>query len=399
MIQNHRPYQLILSKTHSPLLSGTVARLAAFYGRAQLRLQQMRKGDTVLSSPADARASLQKIYPKPPHSEFFSPLPPQDGQVDLSIVIPSYNVVNYIDSCLQSILTQECRYRIQVIVVDGNSQDGTKEHLNAYRKDPRVILIEMNARSSAANSRNHGLLYATGTYLMFVDSDDKLAPGALNALMDAAQTTGADIVQGGWQYINEQDVPGHEQLYVEMTYTGKHLIDCFDLPGMPWGKVYRRSLFEKIRFPSSYTCFEDTIIHFLVFRSTQKIASVSALVYLWRKNPRGITASSQNRPAAVQSYWIMEELLMQDASLGLAHDVRFYSTLVMQLSNYCYATVSKMGEAVQRDIFALCCELYAHTVPSGIEVNSSYLVRCGAKALAEHRFDLWCRQGQLSRLL
>ncbi len=54
------------------------------------------------------------------------------------------------------------------------------------------------------------------------------------------------------------------------------------------GKVYRRELFAQVRFPAYYTCFEDAIIHFLVFRLAKTVASVPEMVYLWRKNPKGL---------------------------------------------------------------------------------------------------------------
>lgn len=400
MLQNHRPYQLIRSKTGSSLLASAVARAAACYGAARLSLASLHREDaSLLPTPEQARAALQTIYPKPLPSEPISPLPPQDAQIELSIIVPSYNVERYIDRCIQSILSQEGSEHLQVIVVDGDSTDRTLERLFAYRNDPRVVVIPTKGRSSAARGRNEGLLHATGQYLMFVDSDDQLAPGAVKALLDTARQTGADIVQGGWQYLDEADTPGPQQLYLDMTYTGAHALDRFDLPGMPWGKVYRRALFEHIRFPDHYSCFEDTILHFLVYRSAEKIVSSSALVYFWRRNSRGITASSQHRPAAVQSYWIMEELLCQDARLKLPHDALFDACFVMQLTNCCYANLSRMEPSTQRAVFALCCDLYARTMQKDPTEGQSFAVRCGAKALRERRFDLWCRQGQLFRLL
>ena len=130
-------------------------------------------------------------------------------------------------------------------------------------------------------------------------------------LLEAAQRLDADVVQGGWQYLYTDGTRGPVQRYPAAVYTGAAAPERFELPGMPWGKVYRRELFAQVRFPAYYTCFEDAIIHFLVFRLAKTVASVPEMVYLWRKNPKGLTATSQHRPAAVQSYWIMEQLLAQ----------------------------------------------------------------------------------------
>lgn len=151
---------------------------------------------------------------------------------------------------------------------------------------------------------------------MFVDSDDLLLPGAIRTLLEAAQRLDADVVQGGWQYLYTDGSYGPVQCYPAAVYIGNAAPERFELPGMPWGKIYRRELFAQVRFPAYYTCFEDTIIHFLVFRQAKAVVSVPEVVYLWRKNPKGLTATSQHRPAAVQSYWIMEQLLAQDAALA-----------------------------------------------------------------------------------
>ena len=62
-------------------------------------------------------------------------------------------------------------------------------------------------------------------------------------------------------------------------------------------------------FPAGYTCFEDAVIHFLIFPAAEKIASISQVVYAWRRNANGITFTSQGTKKAVQAYWIVEELL------------------------------------------------------------------------------------------
>ena len=171
----------------------------------------------------------------------------------------------------------------------------------------------------------------------------------------------------------------------------------FELPGMPWGKVYRRELFAQVRFPAYYTCFEDAIIHFLVFRLAKTVASVPEMVYLWRKNPKGLTATSQHRPAAVQSYWIMEQLAVQDAALGLPHDALYRCTLTLQLSAFCYATVSGLPPETQQAVFRLCCALYAKALPQ--EGALPRRARWGARALRQQDFGLWCRYGRRFQLL
>ena len=259
----------------------------------------------------EERAALAALCPKPAAEETCPLLPPQDPTVTLSVIVPVYNGEATIGPCLDSILQQETSCTVQLIVVDSDSTDGTAAVLERYRALPGVLLCNCSAPRSAAAARNEGLRHAVGRWLMFVDSDDLLLPGAIRTLLEAAQRLDADVVQGGWQYLYTDGTHGPVQRYPAAVYAGAAAPERFELPGMPWGKVYRRELFAQVRFPAYYTCFEDAIIHFLVFRLAKTVASVPEMVYLWRKNPKGLTATSQHRPAAVQSYWIMEQLLAQ----------------------------------------------------------------------------------------
>lgn len=401
MIRNQRPYQLMYSKTKNGAISLAVAVCARICGRLGFLAGEIAKKDIVgWNQIEDVRRELEKVWPKPePDEAGWKPLPETDPEIDLSVIVPVHNAERYIKACVTSILNQESRYRIQLILVNDGSTDRTAELLTEYLDMPDVVVVDFHDGGSAGKARNEGLLHAKGKYLMFVDSDDMLCPQAVETLMETAQRENADVVQGGWQYMDENGIHGHVQIYEEAVYTGRWRADCFDLPGMPWGKVYKRELFSKIRFPSNYTCFEDTIIHFLVFRSAGKIASIKENVYLWRKNSSGITSTNQGRPSAIQGYWIVEEMLDRDRLLGLPHDRLFAESLTMQLSNYCYANLRGLDETKKRDIFRLCCALYQKYLPECEKENLPYAVQCGAKALRENRYDLWCRQGKLFQLM
>lgn len=401
MIQNRRTYQLIDCKAHSRLLAYAAAGCAAACSYADLALQALRRAAPLPGTAGQARSALEAVYPKPASDAAWPPLPPLDPAVELSVIVPVYNGEKTLKACLESILQQDAGCTVQLIVVDSDSTDGTAAILQHYQNQsrPGVVLVNCRSPRSAAAARNEGLLHAVGRRVMFVDSDDVLLPGAVRTLLEAAERLQADIVQGGWQYLYPDDTRGATQTYADAIYTGTAALDRFDLPGMPWGKVYRRELFEAIRFPSHYTCFEDTIIHFLVFRTAKKVASVPQTVYLWRKSPAGLTSTCQHRPAAVQSYWIMEELLAQDAALGLAHDALYACSLTLQLSAFCHATVSGLSEEVQQEIFRLCCELYARALPQAAQQALPRRAAWAARALRERNFALWCRYGKRFRLL
>ena len=83
-------------------------------------------------------------------------------------------------------------------------------------------------RRSAAAARNEGLRHAVGRWLMFVDSDDLLLPGAIRTLLEAAQRLDADVVQGGWQYLYTDGTRGPVQRYPAAVYTGAAAPERFE---------------------------------------------------------------------------------------------------------------------------------------------------------------------------
>src|SRR5215212_6268835 len=96
----------------------------------------------------------------------------------VSVVIPCYNQAHFLGEAIESVLSQ--RYTdVEVIVVDDGSQDDTQGVASSYAaRDPRVRLVRQNNRG-LAGARNRGLAESRGEYVVFLDSDDRLAEGAL----------------------------------------------------------------------------------------------------------------------------------------------------------------------------------------------------------------------------
>lgn len=399
MIKNQRPYQYAYSKTHSNLISLFVGCAAKTAGILALEGSAFLKKECVKGNEKVARAALEKIFEKPQSDFSAKPLLPTDERIDLSVIIPVYNAQNYIDACMESILKQKTGYSVEIIAVNDSSTDATAEKLDKYRTFPNVKIIDLKDGGSAAKARNEGLLHASGENVMFVDSDDLLPQSAIDILMRKMDKSSADIIQGSWQYIDERGEKGLFQKYAEKEYTGRAALERFDLPGMPWGKIYKRKLFEDIRFPSYYTCFEDAVIHFFVFGKAAKTVSVGDNVYYWRKHRDSLTRKSQNSAKALQSLWIAEEMIEKDTVRAQSCDEMFAMCVIGQLSNFCYANVAQLDSETKKNIFILCCDLYKKALPNFNPRKLPYAMRVGAKALRKNRFDLWTKQGKFYQLI
>lgn len=144
-----------------------------------------------------AQTLLNVLHADPHHSCICQNLVAATPQYDLQIIVPAYNVEKYIKECLDSVLSQDTSFSYIVKVINDGSTDGTLKILESYQKDNRIeIICQKNKGLSGA--RNTGLKEINARYLMFLDSDDKLAPGAIEAFMKMAQETDADIVEGAY---------------------------------------------------------------------------------------------------------------------------------------------------------------------------------------------------------
>ncbi|NND07523.1 MAG: glycosyltransferase family 2 protein [Saprospiraceae bacterium] len=119
--------------------------------------------------------------------------------MEISIIIPCYNVKPYLDRSLQSALTQT-HQNCQIIAVDNNSTDGTFEALQAYQKKyPDKISVYTEKKQGAPYARNLGLSKSSGQWIQFLDADDYLAPTKIAEQIKQA-TTDMDVIVGSYRY-------------------------------------------------------------------------------------------------------------------------------------------------------------------------------------------------------
>jgi glycosyltransferase involved in cell wall biosynthesis len=112
----------------------------------------------------------------------------------LSFVVPVHRVEPYLAECLDSILS-EAAPEIEVVAVDDHSPDRSGEIADGYaRRDPRVRVVHLTTNVGLGPARNVGLAHATGEYVWFVDSDDRLPPGAVRAVLDRLTATRPDVL-------------------------------------------------------------------------------------------------------------------------------------------------------------------------------------------------------------
>ena len=202
--------------------------------------------------------------------------------VKVSVVIPVYNVEDFLGECLDSIVNQTLS-DIEIICVNDGSKDRSLEILNEYAaKDERITVIDQENGGHAV-ATNNGMKLAKGKYLFLMDSDDILDLKALEETYKVAEEKNVDFVL--FQAINYYMDTG--ELVEAENYSMNELADrvgdsvfnfedvedmVFDITVTPWSKLYNRQFIEKnsIRFPEGLV-FDDNVFFYEVLFAAERI--------------------------------------------------------------------------------------------------------------------------------
>ncbi len=319
-------------------------------GNAASRLLSPLAADHApLPSEEEARAMLTALRPDAGSSALRAQsLPEAAPRRDVDVIIPVYNTAAYLQACLDSVFTQQTRYAFHVIAVDDGSTDGSAAILDACT-DPHLTVIHQENRG-LAGARNRGLLSTFARYVYFLDADDLLCPGCLDALVSCAEAHAAEIVEGAFRTAD----PDGRPLDLSSHAPGP-------LPrgqasfGFACGKLFSRACFSQIAFPEGYL-FEDSIMAQLIFPLARAHAGalygVEAETFLYRQNSGGIVRSSLSNAKSLDSLWVTLSLYRDRQALGLENDQPYYEYLLNMLP-LTWRRTEALGEEVSRAVFVL----------------------------------------------
>lgn len=223
-----------------------------------------------------------------------------DMAVDLSIIVPIYNVSAYLEECLQSIINQSCSERIECILVDDCGTDDSmalaERFVAGYDGQVRFSIVHHEHNKGLSGARNTGYSYAQGKYVMFLDSDDLLTVNCVSSMMAPVRHREYDMVIGEFCVIEGPDVFMHISL-PKGECLGRDLIAVARSKHrwypMAWGKIYRKSFLE-----SYGLAFFEGILHEDELFSSQLACVASSLyctddvVYKYRVREQSIMTSS-----------------------------------------------------------------------------------------------------------
>ena len=214
----------------------------------------------------------------------------------ISVIVPVYNAEKYLEKCVDSILGQTHR-ELEIILVDDGSTDSSGAICDRYAElDARVVVLHKE-NGGQATARNMALDIAGGAYIGFVDSDDYIAPPMYSTLLSALTENGCEISVCARYTVGEmtgEEKPvfcSENSLLLTSKEALRRLCVYDRVDSSPCDKLFKKELFDGIRFPAGYICEDVDVVYRLLDRA-EKIVHCGRPMYYYLQRAGSTSRSS-----------------------------------------------------------------------------------------------------------
>lgn len=285
----------------------------------------------------------------------------------LSIVVPVYNVEQYLNKCVDSILSQTFR-DYELILVDDGSTDGSSLICDDYKEKDDRICVWHKKNGGLSEARNYGIEHSNGEYIAFVDSDDWIDSSMYESMMSAIVENDADIAVCGHRVVTvdgevEETVVFEKPILLTGTEATIEILKDERMPSFAWNKLYKKSLFKDIRFPQG-RIYEDTAVMYRYFDMAKSVYVLNNVYYNYLRRPGSLCLSQTNEKVVKR-----------------VHDnaQAFYERYVFVKNNMAYESVlpicAQKGVAQLRSLIHYCAKYRfsyrAHYLQHAFEMYSN----------------------------
>ena len=226
-----------------------------------------------------------------------------NNELAISVIVPVYNLENYIEECLDSLMNQSFS-NFEVILIDDASCDKTREVIGRYKKNKKIILLENQKNMGAGYSRNRGLDLAKGKYIIFLDGDDRFEYNLLETIYNACEKNEADIGIFNFFYLDNDTGRRIEHVSpIDMVIKSSGIFQLRDisvcafqyLHEVAWDKIFRRDFI--IKEGINFQCQNNANDQFFVWAAllkSKKIVKISNCLLNYRINRNDQLSTSTN---------------------------------------------------------------------------------------------------------
>lgn len=232
----------------------------------------------------------------------------------ISVVIPVYNVENYLSRCIESVLGQTYK-NFELILIDDGSKDNCGKICDKYQKEDSRIIVIHKENGGLSDARNCGVSESKGKYITFIDSDDYVERDYLEVLYNAIIMEDSDISICSYQAVYENGKILKQKENFKRILSSKEALEEIlyqtNFNVSAWAKLYKANLFEDIKYPKG-KIFEDAFTTYKLIEKSKKI-SVNLKIcynYMIRGNSILTTSFNKKKIMLIDAYAEMGDLIL-----------------------------------------------------------------------------------------
>ncbi|MCI6191164.1 MAG: glycosyltransferase [Clostridium sp.] len=276
----------------------------------------------------------------------------------VSIIIPVYNVEEYIEECLKSILNQTYK-DIELLIVDDGSTDNSIKIIKRYESKFEKIKIFTQKNKGASEARNLALKYAIGEFILFIDSDDFLEPTMIEKMVNKAEKYNSDVTICGYcLYYSKDNVKNKIFTYGTEKKDNLSPLEVVDmmlnykLQGQPWNKLFKKDILINNKFAfESGRYIEDIFPIFKIILKSNNISFIDEPLYYYRQR---ITSSmnEKSKKLADDYFYAMYSIMKYIKKENIKVDKNSYIAFrTIVLSNFIAMYTDYKRDSVYKDFY------------------------------------------------
>lgn len=227
----------------------------------------------------------------------------------LSIIIPIYNAVAYIDRCLASIVSSDSTVPYEVILVDDGSGDGSSNKCDEWKiNHPSIFTVIHQPNAGVSSARNVGVKHARGIFLMFVDADDYVTADFWSSISRATNKPFDFVLFNYLSVSNGKSIEiAPSKSLLSITDMQKYILECKS--NSPCARLYRSDLVKSVFFPEGQSLGEDLIFNLRYLYKAKSFLYLDEAVYAYATNDTSRMSKSASELDALDYRKMYQELM------------------------------------------------------------------------------------------
>lgn len=302
---------------------------------------------------------------------------------NISVIVPVYNAVDYLEQCLNSIVRQTYT-DLEIICINDGSTDGSGTLLDHFaEKDDRIIVVHQNNKGESS-ARNRGLDIASGKYLAFVDCDDWIEPEMYSAMVELAEKENVDLVLCGYylEYKDHSEEAINEWKVDETAFSRKKLFEYVYIrdkyravTSWIWCKLFNRHIIEKqskIRFNESLRLGGDLLFFLEYMERTKRSSYIKEPFYHYLQREK---STSHSKDLSLQYELVKTYQMMISYCVEHSLEIESLPWLERFLGYRALVLARRSIEADDKKMFSKCKQIMGEVKDSYIHYNKEYAAR------------------------